>query len=378
MSRRAFVVVRCSGDAFTDMTVIFLVGHSKCAISLPLVAKKPMPELISLAEIQAIPFYKRLCVEYFVGKLSQQEASRMYGSGLTKVLRLLWHQKHGICEAIKTKNIVGEKKVKVVRARDLEWSLYFWTVSSLRFNQYLYLFHHSSNSISPSCFGKKCRLPYISAINQMIYEEESRGSYVPEKILPGRVPTEISLSRARAAIHLMISRGALVPVAAVKTERPIGQRSIKIPKDITRLPDGEIQQIAEKWRKNLHSTSYDYVSDQAELFILEWDPATTSELVTAAAVVGIPLLLWTIKFWPIWAKIWAWWVFFFVDATLIIVLATAFSVRLVIYAALWPAGIDFWFFPDLIDRDSFTPLYTVERQKIDQRGGRRYNMYNTQ
>lgn len=173
MSRRAFVVVRCSGDAFTDMTVIFLVGHSKCAISLssnlfspffyrvprhsdeimpapsspgtatqgkdtvvrpptspahPLVAKKPMPELISLAEIQAIPFYKRLCVEYFVGKLSQQEASRMYGSGLTKVLRLLWHQKHGICEAIKTKNIVGEKKVKVVRARDLEWNLYFWTV----------------------------------------------------------------------------------------------------------------------------------------------------------------------------------------------------------------------------------------------------------
>lgn len=210
----------------------------------------------------------------------------------------------------------------------------------------------------------------------MIYEEESRGSFLHN--VPEKIPTEISLSRARAAIHLMISRGALVPVAAVKTERPIGQRSIKIPKDITRLPDGEIRVIAEKWRKNLHSTSYDYVSDQAELFILEWDPATTSELVTAAAVVGIPLLLWTIKFWPIWAKIWAWWVFFFVDATLIIVLATAFSVRLVIYAALWPAGIDFWFFPDLIDRDSFTPLYTVERQKIDQRGGRRYNMYNTQ
>ena len=90
---------------------------------------------------------------------------------------------------------------------------------------------------------------------------------------------------------------------------------------------------------------------------------TWQHVFSAVAIVAV-LVACMFPAWPVWAKIFVWYVVFWLSTGLLSILV----IRMVLYVCLWTVGIDFWWFPNILDEyagivDSFRPFYSIERRK---------------
>eukprot|EP00928_Gymnodinium_smaydae_P067269 TRINITY_DN5020_c0_g1_i1.p1 TRINITY_DN5020_c0_g1~~TRINITY_DN5020_c0_g1_i1.p1 ORF type:complete len:349 (+),score=107.98 TRINITY_DN5020_c0_g1_i1:87-1133(+) len=101
-------------------------------------------------------------------------------------------------------------------------------------------------------------------------------------------------------------------------------------------------------------------------YVITYEGGSGMQHFLLGCVIAGVLLVCMFPVWPMWAKIGIWYLsvlFLFLYFGLLIV-------RMMLYAAFWIVGFDFWVFPNINDEycgfiDSFKPFYSWEKRKDD-------------
>ena len=165
---------------------------------------------------------------------------------------------------------------------------------------------------------------------------------------------EISLEQATVWGNELINNGFVA--------RAVG-KVLKI--DPSKIGENEDANRRKKWpEKILRLPLTEQEFEPASLYIVLYEGSKTMQHVfSALAIVGV-LVACMFPAWPVWAKIAVWYVVFWMSSSLLAILV----IRMVLYVCLWTVGVDFWWFPNILDEyagivDSFRPFYSFERRK---------------
>ncbi len=176
----------------------------------------------------------------------------------------------------------------------------------------------------------------------------------PEALAHVGATSSITPEQAKQLGDLLVKEGfvarsvAKVVKVAPSEESPEGtpQKRKKWPDKVIRLPLTE---------QEFEITSF---------YIVLYEGSKTFQHVLSLVAIALVLVACMFPAWPVWAKIFVWYVTFWLSASMLIILV----VRMVLYVCIWTVGIDFWLFPNILDEyagivDSFKPLYSIERRK---------------
>ena len=103
--------------------------------------------------------------------------------------------------------------------------------------------------------------------------------------------------------------------------------------------------------------------EQTSLYIILYEGSKTIQhALSFLAIIGV-LVACMFPAWPVWAKIGVWYIVFWLSTSMLLILV----VRMILYVCLWTVGIDFWWFPNILDEyagivDSFRPFYSIEKR----------------
>eukprot|EP01055_Gregarina_sp_Pseudo9_P002763 Gregarina_sp_Pseudo_9__2762@NODE_2_length_7458_cov_33_430786_g1_i0_p3_GENE_NODE_2_length_7458_cov_33_430786_g1_i0NODE_2_length_7458_cov_33_430786_g1_i0_p3_ORF_typecomplete_len407_score60_07Sec62/PF03839_16/5_7e41DUF1700/PF08006_11/0_041SURF4/PF02077_15/0_068zfTim10_DDP/PF02953_15/1_9e03zfTim10_DDP/PF02953_15/4_3_NODE_2_length_7458_cov_33_430786_g1_i021283348 len=121
-----------------------------------------------------------------------------------------------------------------------------------------------------------------------------------------------------------------------------------------------------KWPRRLGVTRENQTFDSEGFYVIVYEENTSLNHIVLAVIVTGVLLACLFPIWPFRLKI----AVYYIGVVLVTIMIILSIIRLVLFAACWFAGCDFWFLPNLFNEDvgvidSFIPAYTFEKRKDD-------------
>ena len=103
--------------------------------------------------------------------------------------------------------------------------------------------------------------------------------------------------------------------------------------------------------------------EPTSFYIILYEGSKTMQHVFSVVAILAVLLACMFPAWPAWAKIAVWYIVFWMSSAMLVILV----VRMILYVCLWTVGVEFWWFPNILDEyagivDSFRPFYSIERR----------------
>lgn len=174
-------------------------------------------------------------------------------------------------------------------------------------------------------------------------------------MLESRPDKELSLEQAKWLGDKLISNGFVARAVA---------KVMKV--DPSKVKEGEeVETKRKKWpEKIIRLPLTEQEFEPQSFYIILYEGSKTMQHVFSFAAIAGVLVACMFPAWPVWAKIAVWYVVFWLSSAMLAILV----IRIVLYVCLWTVGIDFWWFPNILDEyagivDSFRPFYSVERRR---------------